>query len=102
MRSILFLSLASLASAQVAPVAVSTPVTVVLDFQGQYSSNSLREMQHDLKAMMGGAGLLVDLRLRSEATRSSFAHLVVVRFNGKCILEPVGYMYDERGPLAFT
>lgn len=104
MRSILFWvsALASLASAQVAPRGASAGVTVVLDFQGQYSSTSLREMQRELDAMTKDAGLRVDWRFRAEAERMSFDHLVVVRFKGKCILEPVGYMYDERGPLAFT
>ena len=29
-------------------------------------------------------------------------NLVLVKFKGKCVVEPVGYLYDERGPLATT
>ena len=31
-----------------------------------------------------------------------FDNLVVVRFKGRCVLDPVRWLYDERGPLAFT
>ena len=34
--------------------------------------------------------------------RKRSSDLVLVRFTGKCVLEPVGYLYDERGPMAFT
>jgi hypothetical protein len=27
---------------------------------------------------------------------------MVVRFKGKCVLDPVPYLYDERGPMTFT
>ena len=29
-------------------------------------------------------------------------NLVVVTFHGTCIMEPIPFLYDERGPLAFT
>lgn len=51
---------------------------------------------------MKDSGLTFDWRMRGEAKQESFANLVVVRFKGKCVLEPVGYLFDERGPLAFT
>jgi hypothetical protein len=85
--------------------AASSPeptTTVVLDFQGQYSPRSLREMERELDAITKHAKLRVEWRLRGEAEGTTFDNLVVVRFKGKCILEPLGYMYDERGPLAFT
>jgi hypothetical protein len=77
-------------------------LTVVLDFRGTHSGRSIEIMKSEVETVMKGAGLSFDWRSRSDAVRESFDHLVVVRFNGKCILEPVGYLYDERGPLAFT
>ena len=51
---------------------------------------------------MKPTGLGFEWRLRDDANLATSNHLVVVRFKGKCVLEPVGYLFDERGPLAFT
>jgi hypothetical protein len=59
-------------------------------------------MKREFEDIMKHSGLRFAWRLRAEAQRESFDNLVAVRFKGKCILEPVGYLYDERGPLAFT
>ena len=32
----------------------------------------------------------------------SFANLVLVRFKGRCVIEPAPWLLDERGPMAFT
>jgi hypothetical protein len=32
----------------------------------------------------------------------SYSNLVLVRFKGRCVLEPQPMLYDERGPFAFT
>jgi hypothetical protein len=77
-------------------------VTIVLDFQGPRSERSVQEMKHEFEGIMKGSGLAFEWRLRDEANQVTANHLVLVRFKGKCILEPVGYLYDERGPLAFT
>jgi len=82
----------------------STPerLTVVLDFTGPHSARSIQEMKNELRVILDGAGLELDWRSPEEASQISADNLVVVRFNGTCILEPVPYLYDERGPLAFT
>lgn len=77
-------------------------LTIVLDFQGPRSERSVAEMKREFEGIMKDSGLFFDWRLRSEAAEKSFPNLVLVRFKGKCVLEPVGYLYDERGPLAFT
>jgi hypothetical protein len=89
---------ASLALAQ----RTAPPITIVLDLPGQYSKSSVQEMKREFTGVMKDSGLRFEWRLRSDVSQESFDHLVVVRFKGRCILEPVGYMYDERGPLAFT
>jgi len=90
-----------------AMIAVGTPawpvgVTIVLDFQGPRSERSVQEMKRELEGIMKGSGLAFEWRLRDEAKQATPNYLVVVRFKGKCVLEPVGYLFDERGPLAFT
>ena len=105
MRSLLLcaLALASMASfGKAAAPVYSKKLTIVLDFRGPHSAQSIAEMKHELEGIMQGSGLAIDWRLRDEASQDSFDNLVVVRFNGKCILEPVPFLYDERGPYAFT
>jgi len=87
-------------TAAVAPGA--TALTIVLDFQGPHTADAVVEMKHELENVLKGTGLTIDWRTRREGAEASFGNLVVVRFKGKCVLEPVPYLYDERGPLAFT
>lgn len=84
------------------PAFAGESLTIVLDFRGAHSARSVEAMKHEVQSVMKGTGLNFDWRTRDDAVGGSFDHLVVVRFNGKCILEPVAHMYDERGPLAFT
>ena len=93
---------ALLGAALSATPAANPVLTVVLDFRGPHSARSLPEMKREVETVMKSSGLSLDWRTRSEAGASSFDNLVVVRFNGKCLLEPAGYLYDERGPLAYT
>lgn len=93
---------ALLATALFAAPAANPILTVVLDFRGPHSTRSLDEMKREVEAVMKPSGLELNWRTRAEVGGSSFDNLILVRFNGKCVFEPVGYLYDERGPLAFT
>lgn len=77
-------------------------LTVLLDFQGSHSERSIAEMKRESQSILQDSGLAIEWRMRSEVSDESFPDLVVVRFKGKCIFEPVGFLYDERGPLAFS
>ncbi len=60
-------------------------------------------MKHELGTILQDSGIRVDWRDQSDvAVSDSFPNLVVVKFRGKCRMDPVPYLYDERGPLAFT
>jgi hypothetical protein len=105
MRPVTFCAIAVAVLATI--FAAATParaagVTIVLDFQGPRSERSVQEMKREFEAIMKSTGLAFEWRLRNQANQVTPNHLVVVRFKGKCVLEPVGYLYDERGPLAFT
>src|SRR5437773_575339 len=101
LRSIL--SIAALATCAVASGPVHPEkLMIVLDFQGPHSERSVAQMKQELEGIMKDSGLSFDWRLREEAANVNAEDLVVVRFKGKCIFEPVGYLYDERGALAFT
>jgi len=77
-------------------------LTIVMDFQGPHSERSVAEMKKELETILKGSGITFDFRTRDEAMGSTFPDLIMVRFKGKCVMEPVGYLYDERGPLALT
>ncbi len=85
------------------PKATVSSVTILFDFDGRYSQESLQEMKRELASIMVGSGIQIDWRERSEVAPSeSFSNLVVVTFRGNCLMEPVPFLYDERGPLGFT
>jgi len=85
------------------PQATVSSVTILFDFDGRFSQKSLQEMKRELASIMHGSGVQIDWRELSDVAPSeSFANLVVVTFHGTCIMEPIPFLYDERGPLAFT
>jgi hypothetical protein len=100
-RSLLPLAMLATAGWAATPVPSAT-LTIVLDFEGPHTAGSVAKMKQEFEGIMKDSGLTFDWRSRDEAANGAFDNLVVVRFKGKCILEPVGYLYDERGPLAFT
>ena len=83
-----------------AAAAFATDLTVVVDFAGPHSDRSVREMKREVEDIMKQSGLHLDWRARETAGRDLPAHLMVVRFRGRCVLEPNPILYDERGPFA--
>jgi hypothetical protein len=78
-------------------------VTIVANFQGPYSLRSMEQMKAELAGIMANSGLTIEWKSLEEARGKTFDDMVVVQFKGKCLLEPVAYLYyDERGPLAST
>jgi hypothetical protein len=103
MRPLLSTALLSIAMASTAAAAVQpSTFTIVLEFKGRHSARSVAEMKREFENVMKDTGLTFGWRLRSDPELESAANLVLVKFRGKCVLEPIGYLYDERGPLAFT
>jgi hypothetical protein len=85
-----------------AATASAEGVTIVLEFQGPQNDQSVAEMKREFSGIMRDSSLTFDFKSRAEADNQSYSNLVVVRFKGTCVLKPVPYLYDERGPLAFT
>jgi hypothetical protein len=77
-------------------------MTIVLDFDGPHSEQTVAEMKREFAGIIKDAPITVEWRTRAEAQREALANLMVVRFKGKCVLDPVPYLYDERGPMAFA
>lgn len=83
-------------------VARAANVTVAIDFNGPHSDRSVQQMKRETADIFKNSGVRLDWRDRSDIGHSSYENLVVVHFKGKCVLDPVPILYDERGPFAFT
>src|SRR5437016_2417140 len=81
----------------------SSEVTLVLQFDKIYSSDSIDVMKQEVASIVSDSGMKVDWRLLDEVRSSdTFESLVVVHFHGACVLEPSSYVPDERGYYAYT
>src|ERR1700704_5865660 len=99
MRYVAACLICSALAAEPAPASL----TVLLRFDGPHSERSVLEMKRELGLILKDSGIRIDWRNRDEVTASeSFANLVIAKFRGKGRMEPVPYLYDERGPLGFT
>ena len=97
-----FVAICALAAAAAVPQACAEGITIVLDFQGPQNEQSVAEMKREFAGLMKDSALTFDWKSRAEADQLSFSNLIVVRFKGACVLRPIPYLIDERGPLAFT
>jgi hypothetical protein len=81
----------------------SSPVlTVILDFKGSHSPNSLKEMERESGQILKATGLQLEWRMLGKDPSASYSDLVVMTFNGACEYQPAAPRYDELGPLAIT
>jgi hypothetical protein len=86
-----------------APVKAAPAVTLVLQFDQPYSTQSLAVMEHEVASIVSESGIKVDWRLLADVHSSdSFESLVVVRFHGACNMEPAGYSSGDRRYYGFT
>src|ERR1035441_2853763 len=83
------------------PSAFGEGITIVLDFQGPRSEQSVAEMKREFAGIMKDTAVRFDFRSRSQASQEALSDLVLVRFTGKYMLDPLAYLSDERGPMAF-
>jgi hypothetical protein len=86
-----------------APVAPS--LTVVLDYELPHSRSSFDAISIELKAIMKGAGLSLNVEDKVSLTpNSQFGTLVIFKMSGHCDATPIPLeaLSDERGPLAMA
>ena len=85
-----------------ADVCRAADITVAIDFDGPHSDRSVQQMKRETEEIFKVAGVRLEWRGRDDVGRNSYENLVMVHFKGKCILQPVPILYDERGPFAFA
>ena len=85
------------------PVRPRPGVTMLLQFDSDHSPESIEEMKRELRSIMKASRLTFDYKLRSElAEEDSPSDLIIVRFRGRCRMQNLPALLDERGPLAIT
>lgn len=77
-------------------------LTVVLDFKGTWSPQTIQEMQREASQIIGASGIRLGWIGRGDAGQSIFNDLVVMTFKGSCTYVPAPPTYDELGPYAST
>lgn len=83
--------------------AFEAPLTLVVDYETPIPDASLREMQREFDKLIQGSKLRVEWKLKSDfKTGDSVNDLAVIKFRGRCEMQPMPVVLDERGPLAFT
>lgn len=85
-----------------AATALAADVAIVVDFDGPHSDRSVQQMKRETEEIVKGSGLHLSWRSRDELHGAELPNLVVVHFKGRCVLEPVPFLLDERGPYAIT
>ena len=84
---------------------VGRSVTVLVQFEKPYSTDSVVALRHELQLQFQPIGLKVDLLFADNVdANSEFNDLVVFKMKGACTMIPLplGAMIDERGPLAMS
>lgn len=78
-------------------------VTVLVDFEMPPSELSYSAMQKETEAAFLASGRKVMFKLKSDvAAGETFEDVVLMSFDGKCKMDAMPVLFDERGPLAFT
>lgn len=80
------------------------PLTLILQFDGRHSEQSVGEMKRELQNIMLGSGTELSWREATEVSASeSFPNLVVVTFHGNCAMTPFTSTLGEGGlPLGYS
>jgi hypothetical protein len=105
MRPVAFytLLLCALAAPLRSEVAIGTNLTILLDFEKKPSGDTLGEMQREIRQLLAGTGVRLDLRMRSEVeANQDFEDVVLLRFRGSCRASDFAPLLDERGPFAWS
>jgi len=79
-----------------------TELTIVLDFEGQHSEESVAEMKREAAFIIRPAGFVFDWHLRNEVGHSSYPNLILVKLRGECLMHASlrSRSHPVRGPLA--
>ena len=81
----------------------SPTITLLFQFDGDRSEESIDAMKKELEVILRSAGLTFDYKLRSELSETDvLSELIVVTFKGHCRMAALRPLIEEHGPYAIT
>ncbi len=100
---ILFLAAFCLPSRAEGLPELTGPLTLVISTERPLPSATEAEMHREMDQLMKQASIQVEWKQLSDFAAGTEVHdLVLVKFRGKCRIDPTPVILDERGPMAFT
>ncbi len=79
------------------------PLTLVISVERPLPAATEAEMHREMDKLMKQASIQVEWKQLSDFAAGTDVHdLVLVKFRGKCRIDPTPVILDERGPMAFT
>lgn len=101
-RWILLITTLALSALSAATPGVRQEIAVVVHADETFSPQAWQAMQAEGHRIAAQAGLRLRFVQREEASKESFADLVVFRMKGRCEMDTSPALLDERGPFAWA
>lgn len=92
----------ALCATYAATIGTSPEVAVVVQADETFSPQAWQAMEAESKRIAKQAGIHVRFVERSQAAAEQFTDLVVFRMKGKCVMDTMPALLDERGPYAWA
>jgi hypothetical protein len=87
----------------VAGVIPPSDLTVVYEINADHSPIAFGEMKKELTSIMGATGMTIRFKALTDVKPADrFVEIVIVRFRGRCLMEPRQARTNWSGTLAFT
>lgn len=82
----------------------ASEVTLILQFDGRHSDQSVGEMKRELQNLMRSSGTELSWRNSADVSSSeSFSNIVVVTLHGMCVMRGFAPPFDDSGlPLGYS
>jgi hypothetical protein len=101
-RPILFITTVALCALHAASSGVNSEIAVIVQADETFSPQAWQAMETESKRIAKLAGLRVRFVERSQAAAEQFTDLVVFRMKGRCEMDTLPALLDERGPFAWA
>jgi hypothetical protein len=101
-RLILSINLLATCALFAASPALKPEVAVIIQSDESFSPQAWQAMEIESKRIAGQAGLRIRFVERSQAAAEQFSDLVVFRMKGRCEMNTLPALLDERGPFAWA
>lgn len=101
-RLILFITTLALCALHAATSGTTPEIAVIVQADETFSPQAWQAMEAESKRIAKQAGLRIRFVERSQAAAEEFADLVVFRMKGRCEMDTLPALLDERGPFAWA